>query len=107
MSSPNTEPRNPFYFLLLLLSLVFVVTVLAYLFIPMIEDKARAAGEIPPPSAFRAALRNHGWLWLLCELAAMIVFGLASMALDRWRRLQNERASATISAADDKHNPAV
>jgi hypothetical protein len=92
----TSEPRNPFYSLLLATSLVFVVTVLGYLFIPMIEDKARAAGEIPPPSTFRAALRNDGWRWLLYELAAMIAFGLASMGLDRWRRLQNERASATI-----------
>jgi hypothetical protein len=96
--SQTSEPRNPFYLLLLLASLLFVVTVLAYLFIPMIEDKARAAGEIPPPSPFRTALRDDGWRWLLYELAVMIAFGLASMGLDRWRRLQNERASATIPA---------
>jgi hypothetical protein len=96
MPSSTSEPRNPFYFLLLATSLLFVVTVLGYLFIPMLEDKARAAGEPSPPSAFRSALRSDGWLWLLYELAAMIVFGLASMGLDRWRRLQNERASATI-----------
>jgi len=94
-------PRNPFYLLLLLVSLVFVVTVLAYLFIPMIEDKARAAGEAPPPSAFRSALRHDGWRWLLYELAAMVVFGLASMGLDRWRSLQNQSDSATISSKPD------
>jgi hypothetical protein len=99
MPASLSEPRNPFYFLLLAASLLFVVTVLGYLFIPMIEDKARAAGEIPPPSAFRTALRNDGWLWLLYELAAMIVFGLASMGLDRWRRWQNECAAATTPEA--------
>ena len=98
MRPQTSDPRNPFYLLLLAASLLFVITVLAYLFIPIIEDKARAAGEIPPPSAFRTALRNDGWRWLLYELAAMIVCGLASMGLDRWRRLQNERASATIPA---------
>ena len=92
------EPRNLFYLLLLLASLVFVVTVLAYVFIPLLEDKAIAAGEIPPPSPFRKALREDGWRWLLVELAAMIVFGLASMGLDRYRRLQNERASSRKTA---------
>jgi hypothetical protein len=90
----NSEPRNPLYLLLLIVSLIFVITALAYLFIPMIEDKARAAGEIPPPSTFRTALRNEGWRWLLYELAAMIILGVASMGLDRWRRWQSEHRSA-------------
>ena len=37
-----------------------------------------------------------GWRWLLWEVAAMIVFGLLSMGLDRLRRLQKERAAVTI-----------
>lgn len=101
MSQP-TEPRNPFYVLLLLASLAFVITALAYAVVPVLEEKALTAGTVPPPSPFRDALRNHGWLWLLYEVAAMIVFGLASMVLDRWRHLQKERAEATIR---DKKNP--
>ena len=71
----STEPHNPFYLLLLLASLLFVVTVLAYLFIPMLAEKAALAGDPPPPSEFREALEKDGWRWLLYELAAMIVFG--------------------------------
>ena len=85
-----TEPRNPFYFLLLLASLVFVLTALAYAVVPVLEEKAKEAGEVPPPSPFRDALRADGWKWLLLEVAAMIVFGLASMGLDRWRRFRQE-----------------
>src|SRR4051812_12647426 len=92
----SEEPRNPFYFLLLLASLLFVITALAYALIPVIEEKARDAGEPPPPSAFRDALRNDGGQWLLYLVGAMIVFGLLSMGLDRLRRLQKERAEATI-----------
>jgi hypothetical protein len=97
----STEPHNPFYLLLLLASLLFVVTVLAYLFIPMLAEKAAMAGEPPPPSEFRDNLEKNGWRWLLYQLAGMIVFGLASMGLDRYRRLQKDRAAATISQAND------
>jgi hypothetical protein len=90
--SQSAEPRNPFYFLLLVASLIFVLTALAYAVVPVLEEKAMIAGTIPPPSPIRDSLRNDGWLWLLYEVAAMIVFGLASMGLDRWRRLQTERA---------------
>jgi hypothetical protein len=90
------EPRNPFYFLLLLASVLFVATALAYAVVPVLEEKARDAGQEPPPSEFRDALRKNGWRWLLFEVAAMITFGLLSMGLDRLRRLQKERHSKTI-----------
>jgi hypothetical protein len=95
----QSEPRNPFYFLLLLVSLLFVVTALAYGLVPALEDKARTLGETPPPSPFRASLREQGWLWLFYELAAMGVFALLSMGLDRLRSLKKERAAGTISPA--------
>jgi hypothetical protein len=97
----SSEPYNPFYLLLLLASLLFVVTVLAYLFLPILAEKATLAGEPPPPSEFREMLEKDGWRWLLYEVATMIVLGLASMGLDRFRRLQKDRASATISQAND------
>jgi hypothetical protein len=95
-SAPR-EPRNPFYFLLLLASLLFVVTALAYALVPVLEEKARDAGQAPPPSPWRDALRQDGWRWLLYQVAAMIVFGLLSMVVDRLRRLQKERALAKMS----------
>lgn len=93
MSQP-AEPRNPFYFLLLAISLAFVLTALAYAVVPVLEQKAREAGEEPPPSPFRDSLREDGWKWLLAEVAAMVVVGLASMVLDRWRRYRLEQQSA-------------
>lgn len=92
----QTELRNPFYFLLLLASLVFVVTALAYGVLPVLEQKAADAGQPAPPSPFREGLNDHGWKWLLVELAAMAVFGVLSMVLDRLRSLQKERAAATM-----------
>jgi hypothetical protein len=102
---PSTEPRNPLYLLLLLASLLFVVTALAFALIPYLEEKATAAGEPPPPSPFRDALRARGGLWLLCELAAMVVLGIASMAVDRLRALQRERAAARMGPDTNDHLP--
>jgi hypothetical protein len=93
----TSEPRNPLYLLLLLVSLVFVITALAYAVIPILEEKALQAGEAPPPSPFRQALRQDGWRWLLYEVAAMIVVGVASMALDRRRQGKNEMKSAAVA----------
>src|SRR5207247_7867753 len=104
MAQP-AEPRTPFYFLLLLASLAFVITALAYAIVPVIEEKARDAGAPPPPSPWRDSLRNDGWLWLLYEVGAMILFGLLSMGLDRLRRLQKERAEVTILQSDETSHP--
>jgi hypothetical protein len=94
--SAKSEPHNPFYLFLLLASLAFVLTALAYAIIPVLEQKAIDAGEPPPPSPFRDSLRENGWLWLLIELGAMMVLGAASMVLDRLRSLKKERAGGTI-----------
>jgi hypothetical protein len=94
---PSTEPRNPFYFLLLIASLLFVVTALAYAFVPILEQRASEAGQPPPPSHFREALNTQGWKWLLYELGAMMLFGLFSMGLDRLRSLKKQRGGEKIS----------
>lgn len=96
--SSSSEPRNPFYLLLLLVSLLFVMTALGYAVVPLLEEKAREAGGVVPESPFRDALRSDGWLWLLYELAAMFVFGILSMVLDRMRSLKKAAEERTIPA---------
>jgi hypothetical protein len=103
--SSQPEPRNPFYTLLLLASVLFLMTALAWTIIPLIEDKAIAQGQPLEPSAAREYVRDHAGAWLLGEVGAMILFGLASMGLDRLRRLQKERAAATISPSDKPAPP--
>jgi hypothetical protein len=101
---PAAEPRNPFYALLMVSSVLFVGTVLGVAVIPVLEQKATEAGEPPPPSAWRDAVREQGVVWLLYEVAAMVVFGLASMALDRYRRLQAEQQAAATSVSRAEFN---
>lgn len=95
MATQPTEPHNPFYLLLLVASLVFVLTALAYAVVPVLEERAIAAGQPPPPSPFREALREDGWLWLLYEVAAIAVLSFLSMALDRWRSLRQQKATGS------------
>lgn len=97
MTSPS-EPRNPLYLLLLAVSFLFVLNALAYAIVPTLEDKAELAGQPAPPSDLRDSLRRDGWKWLLVELAGMVVLGLASMGLDRWRlrRLQLADSPGTM-----------
>lgn len=98
---PPSEPRNPFYLLLLLASFLFVVTALAYAVVPVLEDNAARAGQPAPPSPFRDALRTDAGWWLLYELAAMTVCGALSMGLDRLRSLQKSRAAGTMPPTSD------
>jgi hypothetical protein len=104
---PKPEPRNPLYLLLLLASLLFVLTALAYAIVPVLEQKAVEAGRPPEPSPWRDALRADGGRWLLYEVAVMIVLGVASMGWDRLRALQSARAAATIppESKDAPPNP--
>jgi hypothetical protein len=95
MSQP-AEPRNPFYLLLLIVSVLFVATALGYGVVPLLEENAARAGEPPPPSPFREALATHGWEWLFWELGAMTVLAVLSMGLDRLRSLQQQPPQATI-----------
>jgi hypothetical protein len=86
-----TEPRNCFYTLLQLACLAFVATALAYAVVPVLEQNAADAGQPPPSSPWRHALRENAWLWLLVQAGLIGVLALASMGLDRWR--QHHKAS--------------
>ncbi len=96
------EPRNPLYLLLLLASLLFVVNALAYAVVPVLEQKAKDAGQPPPPSEFRDALRKDGWRWLLYEVGLVVVLSVASMAADHLRTLQKPRGQVTISPVQEE-----
>ena len=105
MSTPN-EPRNPLYLLLLLVSLTFVATALAYAVVPVLEQKATEAGNPPPPSPFRDGLREHGATLLLGLAAAIVVLSLLSMGLDRLRALKKQRAAGTMPPTQNgPHSP--
>ncbi len=105
MSTP-AEPRNPFYLLLLLVSLLFVITALAYAFVPTLEGMAFDAGHDVQHNAIRDSLVNDGWLWLVGEVGAIVVLSLLSMGYDRLRTLQKDGTQTTIPPArPEETNP--
>jgi hypothetical protein len=93
-----TEARNPFYILLLVAGLLFVVTALMLTVDLFLEMKT---SQVQPLTPFREYLRSDGWQLLLYELGAVVVLAVASMGLDRFRRLQNDRAAATIPPVNE------
>jgi hypothetical protein len=102
----SRQPRNPLYFLLLIAGVVFVATCLAYAIIPILEQRAIDAGEPPPVSPFREALRANGWRWILGEVALLILLALASMFLDKQRTLPPGDGQVTIERpAEEKPTP--
>ncbi len=108
MATNDREPRNPFYVLLILVGFAFVITALAYAVVPVLEQKAREAGDPPPPSPLRDSLRNDGWIWLLVQAALIGVLSLASMGYDRRLRTLKERreqAKIAIGSANSPENP--
>jgi hypothetical protein len=99
MTAPK-EPTNPFYFLLLAASILFVATALGYGIVPLLEEQMPAGGQATPHTAFGEALRRDGDWWLLYEVAAMAVFALLSMGLDRLRSWQKPPAVGASSSAE-------
>jgi hypothetical protein len=95
--SPS-EPRNPFYLLLLVVGLLFVITLLAVVMVPLLMDKAQAAGADVPKEGFHQVIRRDGIWWVVYEAAALVLLSLLCMGLDRLRSLKKERAAKTISS---------
>jgi hypothetical protein len=100
MSDSKRDSWNPFYILLILASLGFVVTAFAYALVPVLEQKAREVGTAPSPSPWRDSLRGDGWVWLLALGGAVVVLGLLSMAYDRLlSALKKAPAAETIATS--------
>lgn len=76
---------NPFFVALMAASVVFVLTVLAYLISPAVLEAAPAK---PPPSPRSLATaewidRNAPWV-LAVEIAIMLLTGVVAMVTDPW-----------------------
>src|SRR5262245_9833915 len=93
---PSAEPRNPFYILLLIVSVLFVVTALGVAVVPILMEKATQAGADVPAEGFHQTLKREGVWWLLYVVAAVVVLALLAMLLDRLRSLKKARPAGTI-----------
>jgi hypothetical protein len=71
---------------------------------PWTTNAATTHSSLVAPSGRRVSRKGDGATWLLWEVAAMVVLGIASMGLDRLRSLKKQRTDATIPAASDDPN---
>jgi heme/copper-type cytochrome/quinol oxidase subunit 2 len=92
----QSEPRNPLYLLLLLVGLLFVITLLAVVLVPIMMERAQQAGGDVPKEGFHQRIKRDGIWWVVYELIALVVLSILSMGLDRLRSLQKERAAKKI-----------
>jgi hypothetical protein len=87
----SREPVNPFYVLVAIVGVVFLVTACAYGVMAF-----RAISTLPdrPPEshALTSALDRHGVVIMTWELALLAVTTLAAMGLDRFRSLRQQAA---------------
>ena len=83
--SDKPDPRNPFYLLLLLVGLIFVITLLAAVMVPILMDKAQAAGAEVPKEGFHQLIKRDGVWWVVAEVVVLVILSIASMVLDRLR----------------------
>jgi hypothetical protein len=100
----RSEPRNPFYILLLLVGLLFVVTLLAVVVVPMMLETAESAGGDVPKEGFHQLIKRDGMWWVFYEAIALVVLSLLSMGLDRLRSLKKEHRARTIPPSDQAHS---
>ena len=99
MSRANKD-WNPFYFLLVLVGILFVMTALGYV-TSMIRMQSRLSdrSRTGPQSPAMRFLAQYGESVLLGEAAALGGLAILAMSLDRWRSRQPTK-SETHQPAD-------
>lgn len=89
MATPARKPLypNPFYVLVVLAGVAFVVTAMGWLVAPMIQQKAKNPGG-PGPASLAVAAWFDRWspTAITIELVVLIVSGGLAMLADRWFR---------------------
>ncbi|HEX4142555.1 MAG TPA: hypothetical protein VHY91_03320 [Pirellulales bacterium] len=77
----SRRPINPFYPLLIAVSVIFVITACAYGVMALRAISSATAGTGHPLLAF---LDRHGMLLLMVEVAALAAAALLAMSTDRF-----------------------
>jgi hypothetical protein len=88
----NRKFANPFYGLLLVAGLAFVVTATAYGVMAFRERETRAVATESSPGhhPLMAWMNDHGDATLMIELGALAVFTFAAIATDEYWQRRNK-----------------
>ncbi len=89
---PSKKSANPFYALLVLVGLTFVVTAAAYGVMAVRESRAAATGEPVAEHPLMRWMHEHGNTALLTELALLGVCTFGAIGTDEfWQRRTTRR----------------
>jgi hypothetical protein len=89
---PSRKSANPFYALLIVVGLAFVVTAAAYGVMAVRESRAAATGERVAEHALIQWMHEHGNTALVAELALLGVCTFGAIGTDEfWQRRVNKR----------------
>lgn len=92
MRQPYKKSANPFYALLVVLGLAFVVTAAAYGVMATREARAAATGQAVADHALMRWMHEHGDAMLLAELGLLAVCTFGAIGTDDfWQRRANRR----------------
>ena len=89
---PSKKSANPFYALLILVGLAFVVTAAAYGVMAVRESRAAVTGEAVAEHPLMRWMHEHGNTALVAELAALGVCTFGAIGTDEfWQRRATRR----------------
>jgi hypothetical protein len=87
MMRRSKKSANPFYAILILAGLAFVVTAAAYGVMATRESRVAVSGKPAEEHALMKWMHDHGDAALLCELAVLGVATFAAIGTDEfWQR---------------------
>src|SRR5579871_2260117 len=87
---PVPSTHNPFFPLVMLFGMLFIVTIFAFI--------AALLGD--PSAPLAKLLERNGTMLIIAEVAGIVVSGLCAMALDRYqtaRKSENDRPTPPIT----------
>ena len=93
---------NPFYALVVLTAVAFMLTALAYVAsLVRLQPPEGMTSESAPQSPIMLFIERRGESLMLYQAAALTVTSLLAMGLDRWRSWQSARARSLASQQPD------
>ncbi len=106
MKRKATKRANPFYVLLVLVGLTFLVTACAYGVMAFTDVAVSASGEQLSPNGLNAFMDRHGMVTLLVQVVLLGLFAVAAMGTDEyWQRVdaRSDQPADETNKSDETH----
>ena len=94
------EPINPFYIILIVVGVVFVITACAFTLLLLQQNRTTSSGAFSGSSPLMQFLRDRGMLLMGVEVIALGLASAGAMWLDSWRS-RHDLATANRGSRPD------